>query len=150
MAVNWHWTVNHGRLAFHYWKELTSATASRVHPWPARKQRNFVSLRDDLRTGPSSCTYWLIHTLSMKLTKQRCIDMQDVASVKLTILTLLFSLSLSLLFQLRPSPHWDLVLVSLHVIAWFSHHNHTGNYNTKRRGVIQIVSNCEHMVYVFM
>lgn len=27
MAVNWHWTVNHARLAFHYWKELTSATA---------------------------------------------------------------------------------------------------------------------------
>lgn len=55
MAVNWHWTVYHGRPAFHYWKELASAAAARrLQPWTAWTQRKFVSLRDDVRTGPVS------------------------------------------------------------------------------------------------
>lgn len=80
MAVNWHWTVNHGRPAFHYWNELTSA-AKRLQPWPARTQRKFVSLRDDLKMGPFPCTYWLIHTLSMQLTMQNGTDMKTLCSL---------------------------------------------------------------------
>lgn len=105
MTVNWHWTVNHGCLAFHYWKELTSA-AGELQPRPARAQRKFVSLRDDLK--------WVNLCLYIKMTRlQLSVCRWHTCTCHYLVFPVFFCS-----FQLPLSHHWGLVSVSQHFFSF--------------------------------